>query len=181
MLRWPASSDQDPPPSKTKRMSAKSISAAFTSRHKHVHRTLSSLVVSPGGLQGPCSLTVEQLSLVEWWWSLQVPLLRPCLPAVLLDHVGRAGRRAVAAADRRLVVGRARLVVRQRHRGAHRGVHRLQLGVVTIWKRDKLRFSCEGWGNRGFHDSLPGIVRMPARFSLKSDCALYIFYRKKPK
>ena len=65
--------------------------------------------------------------------------------------------------------------------GAHRGVHRLQLGVVTIWKRDKLRFSCEGWGNRGFHDSLPGIVRMPARFSLKSDCALYIFYRKKPK
>ena len=30
--------------------------------------------------------------------------------------------------------------------GAHRGVHRLQLGVVAIWKRDKLRFSCEQRG-----------------------------------
>ena len=36
--------------------------------------------------------------------------------------------------------------------GAHRGVHRLQLGVVAIWKRNNLRFSCEGWSNRRFHD-----------------------------
>ena len=33
--------------------------------------------------------------------------------------------------------------------GAHRGVHRLQLGVVAIWKRDKVRFSC---GQRGLQE-----------------------------
>ena len=61
--------------------------------------------------------------------------------------------------------------------GAHRGVHRLQLGVVTIWKKDNLReserISCEGLTNRRFHDTLLEIVGMFARFSLKSDCALY--------
>ena len=61
--------------------------------------------------------------------------------------------------------------------GAHCGVHRLQLGVVAIWKKDNLRqsetISCEGWTNRRFHDTLLEIVRMFARFSKKSDCALY--------
>ena len=61
----------------------------------------------------------------------------------------------------------------QRDGGAHRGVHRLQLGVVAVWKKDNLRFSCEGWTNRRFHDTLLEIVGMFARFSLKSDCALY--------
>ena len=61
----------------------------------------------------------------------------------------------------------------QRDGGAHRGVHRLQLGVVAVWKKDNLRFSCEGWTNRRFHDTLLEIVRMFARFSMKSDCALY--------
>ena len=69
------------------------------------------------------------------------------LLAVVVVVVVRAG-----------VAGRGPVRVRGRRQGdggAHRGVHRLQLGVITIWKRGKVSRTWER-NTRTFHDRFAG-------------------------